>query len=586
MAHTIFTLTLTYELDVVAARQRARQIASFLGFANQDQTRIATAVSELARNAFSYAGGGSVEFALEGNATPQVLIITVADSGPGIPHLDDILAGRYRSTTGMGKGILGARRMLDQCDIHTVVGTGTTIKLKKLLGRTTGPFTALQLGMASRGLTTLPDNFSLYEVQQQNHELLVALAELKARQDELLQLTRELEDTNRGVVALYAELDEKADHLRRADEMKSRFLANMSHEFRTPLSSMRALSQLLLDRTDGELSDEQEIQVKYIKDGAESLAELVNDLLDLAKIEAGKTEIKPTTFEVADMFGALRGMLKPLLLNRTVELVFDIPESLPPMHTDEGKVSQIIRNFVSNALKFTEAGTIRVVATPDKQTINFSVSDTGVGIDVAHQDLIFEEFSQVENNLQRGVKGTGLGLPLCRKLAALLGGSIELQSEVGKGSVFTAKIPIEYAGSESQARQDFLRELEKIERIPVLVIEDHEETRFLYEKFLNNSPFQAISARSLREADDIWRSVQPQAVLLDVLLHGRDAWQWLADLKSDKERSHIPVIIASEVEEKSKGMALGADAYHVKPLFKAELLSTLHRLIPEASAVK
>src|SRR3569623_2477926 len=167
----------------------------------------------------------------------------------------------------------------------------------------------------------LPPDALFSEVQQQNTELLGTLAELNARQDELLQLTRELDDTNRGVVALYAELDEKAEHLRRADEMKSRFLSNMSHEFRTPLSSIRAMSKLLLTRTDGELTQEQEMQVQYILKSTESLAELVDDLLDLAKIEAGKIDVRPEKFDVADLFSALRGMMRPLLTSDAVKFI-------------------------------------------------------------------------------------------------------------------------------------------------------------------------------------------------------------------------------------------------------------------------
>ena len=200
------------------------------------------------------------------------------------------------------------------------------------------------------------------EVRQQNRELLHALEELHERQQELIRLNGELEDTNRGVVALYAELDEKAGHLRRADEMKSRFLSNMSHEFRTPVNAILALSQLLLDRADGDLTGEQEKQVTYIKKSGADLLELVNDLLDLAKIEAGKVEIRPGEFEVATLFSALRGMLRPLLLSSTVNLVFDETEDIPLMKTDEGKVSQILRNFISNAIKFTEQGEVRVVA--------------------------------------------------------------------------------------------------------------------------------------------------------------------------------------------------------------------------------
>ncbi len=287
MTLRIFTVGINAEFDVVASRQRARQIALLCGFAVQDQARIATAVSELARNVYNYASRGKVEFSIEGDAAPQALLIRIEDEGPGIDNLDLILSGRYHSATGMGLGILGARRLMDQCDITTGPTQGTCIVLKKLLPKEAPLLTPSHVGDMSSQLAPLPSDVTLSEVQQQNQELLGTLAELKARQEELLQLTRELEDTNRGVVALYAELDEKADHLRRADEMKSRFLSNMSHEFRTPLNSVRALSKLLLERADGELSPEQEKQVIFILQGTESLSELVNDLLDLAKVEAG-----------------------------------------------------------------------------------------------------------------------------------------------------------------------------------------------------------------------------------------------------------------------------------------------------------
>ena len=196
------------------------------------------------------------------------------------------------------------------------------------------------------------------ELQYQNQELLGALEEIRSRQAELIRLNRELEDTNRGVVALYAELDEKADHLRRADELKSKFLSNMSHEFRSPLNSILALSGLLMNRADGELTPPQEQQVVYVRRAAQDLLELVNDLLDLAKVEAGKVKARPLEFEVENLFAALRGMLRPLLLNQAVDLIFDDATHIPRVFSDEGKVSQILRNFISNALKFTERGEI------------------------------------------------------------------------------------------------------------------------------------------------------------------------------------------------------------------------------------
>jgi signal transduction histidine kinase len=446
MSLRIVTVNIAAEVDVVNARQRAREVARMCGFGVQDQVRIATSVSELARNVFNYAGSGKVEFSVEQAGAQQLLQIRIEDRGPGIPHLDVVLSGRYQSQTGMGLGLLGARRLMDNCEIDTAPGKGTTIVLHKLLPLEARRVTSSSLGEMAPTAAAQPADM-LGELRQQNQELLGALDELKIRQEELIQLTRELEDTNRGVVALYAELDEKAEHLRRADEMKSRFLSNMSHEFRTPLSSIRALATLLLNRVDGELTMEQEKQVNFILQGSVALNDMVNDLLDIAKIEAGKVDVHAEAFEVDEMFRALRGMLRPLLdEGGAVALVFDEPAEGLKMVTDEGKLSQILRNFISNALKFTERGEIvvRAEALSDTGYVKFSVSDTGVGIDSEHLQIIFEEFGQVANHLQAKTKGTGLGLSLCRNLAALLNGSVNVESTPGKGSVFCATIPVIY----------------------------------------------------------------------------------------------------------------------------------------------
>ncbi|MGZ8321206.1 MAG: ATP-binding protein [Telluria sp.] len=449
MSLRIITVGIATEVDVVNARQRAREVATLCGFAVQDQVRIATSVSELARNVFNYAGNGKVEFSIEESGKSQLLQIRIDDQGPGIRNLDMVLSGRYKSQTGMGLGILGARRLMDRCDIDSEPGKGTTIVLQKAIPADARRVTAQDVGELCNSRAAASGDM-LGELRQQNQELLGALAELKVRQEELMQLTHELEDTNRGVVALYAELDEKAEHLRRADEMKSRFLSNMSHEFRTPLSSIRALATLLLNRVDGELNQEQEKQVNFILQGSVALAEMVNDLLDLAKIEAGKVDVRVDSFDIGEMFRALRGMLRPLLHDDApVALTFEEPAAGMVMHTDEGKVSQILRNFISNAIKFTEQGeiSVRAEASPDGRSVRFSVSDTGLGISSEHLQIIFEEFGQVESHLQANTKGTGLGLPLCRNLATLLHGSVSVESTPGKGSVFSAVIPVVYNAS-------------------------------------------------------------------------------------------------------------------------------------------
>lgn len=261
-------------------------------------------------------------------------------------------------------------------------------------------------------------------------------------------LEAELTETNNGVLALYAELDTQAQQLRQATELKSRFLAYMSHEFRTPIASIRSLARLLLERVDGPLTVEQEKQVTFIHSTAGEFSEMVDDLLDLAKVEAGRVEISPGWFELVDLFSALRGMFKPVLVNPEVSLVFEEPQSTLPLYTDDKKLSQILRNFIANALKFTLKGEVRVSAVQNgEHSITFSVADTGIGIDREFHHAIFHDFVQVNSPVQKRLRGTGLGLSLSKRLAELLGGSVALQSELGRGSVFSVTVPLHLPAS-------------------------------------------------------------------------------------------------------------------------------------------
>jgi signal transduction histidine kinase len=292
------------------------------------------------------------------------------------------------------------------------------------------------------------------ELSSANFELLLAernalQTELRARLDQIDNLTKELAETNSGVVALYAELDDRAAELRDVSELKSRFLSYMSHEFRTPLGSIRSMTRILLDRMDGPLADEQEKQVRFIQSAAEELTEMVNDLLDLAKIEAGRISISPAWFEMVDLFAALRGMFKPILTNESVALVFEEPVDVPRVFTDDKKLSQILRNFISNALKFTPKGEVKISSrcqTPG--WVTFSVTDTGIGIAQEHLGALFQDFVQLDSPIQRRFRGTGLGLALSKRLAELLGGSVAVQSALGEGSTFSAVIPIHFSSDQ------------------------------------------------------------------------------------------------------------------------------------------
>lgn len=265
-----------------------------------------------------------------------------------------------------------------------------------------------------------------------------------SKEEQIAALSAELEETNHGVVALYAELDDRAEELHRISELKSRFLSYLSHEFRTPLGSIRSISRILLDRLDGPLTEEQERQIQFVQAAAAELSDMVNDLLDLAKVEAGRIEISAEWFEMVDLITALRGMFRPIVDSSSVNLIFEEPHDIPSIYTDHKKLSQILRNFISNAIKFTPNGDVRVSASynEDDGTVTFRVADTGIGI--AQENLVdlFTDFSQIDSPMQRNLVGTGLGLSLCRKFAELLGGEVGVKSEVGAGSEFRVTIPI------------------------------------------------------------------------------------------------------------------------------------------------
>jgi hypothetical protein len=246
-------------------------------------------------------------------------------------------------------------------------------------------------------------------------------------------------------------------------------------------------------------------QISFMRKAAQDLFELINDLLDLAKVEAGKVVVRPGEFDVEHLFGALRGMLRPLLVHRSLNLVFEDTSGLPSLMTDESKVSQILRNFISNALKFTEQGEVRVAArlSDDGDSVVFSVKDTGIGIAAEDQDKIFEEFAQLDNYLQRRVRGTGLGLPLTRQLAHLLGGRVWLESELGVGSTFYVSVARMYHPAEAvpapEAAAPSRWEADPA-RVPVLIVEDDPEMMHTYQGLLRGTLFQLVPARSTAEA--------------------------------------------------------------------------------------
>jgi len=475
---------------------------------------------------------------------------------------------------------------MDIFQIQTAPGKGTKVLMGKVLPSTAPLITPALLGKITQEILKQQPQDPFQEIQQQNQELIRTMNELRLRQEQLERLNKELADTNRGVVALYTELEEKAVSLQAANEMKTRFLSNMSHEFKTPLNTILSLSQLLLDRVDGELTGEQEKQVFFIKKSAENLSELINDLLDLAKIEAGKTTLTLSEVSVKDLFSTLRGMLKPILVHPAVSLVFEDPEPDVTLYTDEGKVSQILRNLISNAIKFTERGEIRVRAelNTTEQKVTLSVSDTGIGIPKELQKKIFEEYFQIDTPLHRKQKGTGLGLSISKKLAELLGGSITVESTPGMGSTFFLLLPVAHPQKSLTEEQKKINIREASRKKPdtlketLLLIEDEETVALLYEKYLKGTGFQLLVARNLSEAGELLSQYKPRAIILDLLLKQEDGWSFLTELKSNPETKDIPVIVATVLKDSDRGIALGAEDFVTKPIDRKWLLHKLHSI--------
>lgn len=427
------------------------------------------------------------------------------------------------------------------------------------------------MGQVRQSMAELADMHRTAERQQR---------ELLRRNEELSRLNRELDDSARGMIVLHHEVEEKSDSLRRMSEVKSRLVSNVSHEFRTPLNSILGLTRMLLSRVDGELNEEQEKQLQYIRRSAESLTELVNDVLDLSKLEAGKVALRTGTFPVKELFSALRGMFKPLVPDPGVELVFeDPPEGFPDLDTDENKVSQVLKNLISNALKFTERGQVVVRADlPEPDKARFRVSDTGIGIAPEDQARIFEEFSQVESPIQRRVKGTGLGLSLSKRLATILGGELTVESEIGRGSTFSLVLPRQHPEVREMERLD--QEAAELDpsRSQVLVVEDDRQTLFLYERYLRGSGFQVIPARSLEGARRKLEKIKPAAVVLDIMLDGESSWGFLRELKSRPETRDVPVLVVTVTNREHKARALGADEFCVKPMDREWLIRRLENI--------
>jgi signal transduction histidine kinase/CheY-like chemotaxis protein len=404
-----------------------------------------------------------------------------------------------------------------------------------------------------------------------------------------------------GTVSVYTDVTElkrreeqlaaARDEAMAATQAKSKFLASMSHELRTPLNAIIGFTRLVMRRAKDALPDKQYENLEKVLVSAEHLLSLINTVLDLAKIEAGRTEVSPAEFPLEPLLDLCLATVEPMVKADRVRLIKDVQGRLPVLYTDQGKLKQILINLLSNAAKFTETGSITLRGRSLEERVEVAVADTGSGIPKAALELIFEEFSQVDGGPERGQKGTGLGLTISRRLARLLGGDITVESELGEGSTFTITLPVRLAGAPElkparsarapAAPEAPIRPGEKI----VLAIDDDRNVLHLLRENLADAGYRVIGAESGEEGLQKARELKPRAITLDIMMPDIDGWQVLHTLKTDPVTRDIPVILLSIVDRTDLGFRLGAADYLVKPFDSKALIGAVARVAPHCRRI-
>ncbi|WP_069170442.1 ATP-binding response regulator [Streptomyces griseus] len=540
----LMSLSLATEHDIFVLRRSGKSAAEALGVEKQDQIRLATALSELGRDLLG-CSGPTVSFGLVSGPRPLLRV-----------------AMRWEQGRGPGKESLQAAARLVPVQ-HAV--SERTLVIEQPLGVDVPAPAALrhtrEVLMAHKGTSVLEDS------RAQTSDLIAALEESRAQREELRRLNKELEETNRGVVALYselseeleetnrgvvalyAELEEKSRQLREASETKTRFWANVSHELRTPVNSVVGLARLLLEFDADRLDEEQRRQISLISASGATLLSLVDELLDVAKAESGRLEPNWAPVDLRALLGQLRGTLRGYELHGDAELV--VAESDLRIVSDEVMLTRILRNLLSNALKFTETGTVRLDVTTgsgEEDGVVFTVSDTGIGIPQEEQQQIFEEFYQVRGPHQRGRSGTGLGLPYARRLAELLGGSLTLTSAPGNGTRVTVRLPAGPPVLAAGPAED--RPAPPV--VAVLVtVDDDAAFRATIRPVLDQLAHRVVEVGEAGRASSVVREVRPDAVLLDLHMPDLDGYSVLAELARDPELSAVPVIVVTSADRES-----------------------------------
>ncbi|WP_297841243.1 sensor histidine kinase [Pseudomonas sp.] len=447
MIENILTLEVGTEFDIIAARQRARQIAEACGFSGLDQARISTVVSELARNIYNYAGTGSVSFALSGSVVPQQLLITVADEGAGIADVEQVLSGNYRSVSGMGLGILSARRLMEHFEIATSAA-GTRITVGKRFQLQTTIMTAGTLRSVVGQFKALPNHAALSEAQHQNRELTETLSALQARQEELLLMTSRLEERNRNIEALNDLLDDKAVALQQADRSKDEFLATLSHELRGPLSAAGTAATVLQLQS---VTPERANQMgSLISRQIAHMSRLVEDLLDVSRVSRGLVQLEKVSVNLVDVVAAAVEQVQAGASLKEHRIEQQIERANLAVLGDRTRLIQVASNLLSNAVRYTSrGGLIRITLEKRGSMTVLRVSDNGQGIKPELIPRLFDLYVQAELSSDRIGGGLGLGLALVKNLVEAHRGSVVAYSAgEGQGSTFTVQLPLQVESCE------------------------------------------------------------------------------------------------------------------------------------------
>jgi signal transduction histidine kinase/DNA-binding response OmpR family regulator len=533
-----------------------------------------------------------------GKGTPNELLIVPA-SIDGVTHAV-VELGFFGATDADQRELLS--RAAESIAVAVRAAKDRT-RLEELLQETQQQAEELQAGQEELRVSN-------EELEEQGRSLRESQANLEVQQAELEQINSQLEEQTRllehqkdALTTAQAVLTARSEELQRANEYKSEFLANMSHELRTPLNSTLILAKLLADNKDGNLTATQVKFAQTITSAGNDLLILINDVLDLSRIEAGKVELAPEEVAVAGVLESLAKTFQPSADQNRVQFSMNIESGVPErIETDPQRLSQILKNLLSNAFKFTEKGEVALrVFSSGNGSISFAVRDTGVGIAPHQQEVIFEAFRQADGSIHRKFGGTGLGLSISRDLASLLGGVIAVQSELGSGSVFTLSLPVVFSAVVAAAQQvpaplpkgapkSAPSSAPPLAVIPddrdtiasggrvILLVEDDPAFAIILRDLVREMGFQCVATSSAHDGLAAAAQYLPSAILLDVNLPDHSGMGVLDRLKRDPRTRHVPVHMMSVSDYKREALELGAIGYALKPAKREELIEALRRL--------